>query len=89
MDTVAVLIKAGFIVYSPICHWRPIALTHDFPHQYSFWQRMDRAFIKNASGVIVLMLDGWRESIGVKDEIKLAKELRLPIMYIEVGEKFE
>lgn len=50
---------------------------------------MDRAFIKNASGVIVLMLDGWRESIGVKDEIKLAKELRLPIMYIEVGEKFE
>ena len=32
--------------------------------------------------LMVLMLDGWVESVGVQAEIKIAKELGIPVQYI-------
>jgi hypothetical protein len=35
--------------------------------------------------VAVLMLDGWRESIGVQAEIAIARELCKPVTFLRVN----
>ena len=39
--------------------------------------------------VVVLMLDGWRESVGVQAEIAIARELEKPITYLSAGTRTE
>lgn len=53
------------------------------PDDYEFWQRFCRSFVAKADQVLVLNLDGWETSGGTKDEIKVAKELNIPVYLIE------
>lgn len=76
------LMRAGRIVYSPVAHSHPIA-QHGLPTDWSYWERADRAFIEVCDDVVVLKLDGWRESEGVQCEIQIATELGKPVRYIE------
>jgi hypothetical protein len=82
LEVVARFINHGFPVYCAVVHWRNVAVEHNLPHGYEFWKKMDRLFISKSDGIVVLQLPGWRESIGVTDEIEIAKSLKLPIMYI-------
>lgn len=72
--------------YALIC---PITTSHNFvPYMKSgnfgfkgFWERLDLFYISMCHEVVVLMLDGWKESVGVQAEIEYAKELGIPIKY--------
>lgn len=77
------LMKEGKQVFSPISHTHPIAEVSELPLGWDFWQEYDRAFLEHAKEVIVLMLPGWQDSTGVTAEIKIAKELGIPVRYIE------
>lgn len=79
----AKLMSAGLLIYSPISHTHPIAEAGDLPLGWDFWRAYDTAFIEHSGKLIVLMLDGWRDSKGVTAEIKLAQELGCPIEYID------
>lgn len=79
----AELMRAGELVYSPISHTHPIAEAGDLPLGWDFWQKYDTAFIEHSKRVVVLQLDGWRESKGVTAEIKIAQSLGTPIDYID------
>jgi len=35
--------------------------------------------------VVVVMLDGWRESVGVQAEIAIARELGKPVTFLSAG----
>ena len=78
----AELMREGRIIFSPISHTHPIAL-HGLPKDWNYWQKYDLIFIRLCSKMIVLMLDGWQQSIGVQNEIKIAKELSKPIEYMK------
>ena len=52
------------------------------PWDWDFWQRFDGKYLRRCDGVVVLMLDGWRESAGVRAEIRLAGELGKPMTYL-------
>ena len=69
----AELMRAGHIVFSPVAQCHPIA-QHGLPTDWSYWERVDRRFLEVCDEVVVLMLDGWRESVGVR-EIESAGEL--------------
>lgn len=73
------LMERGWVVYSPISHNHSIALHYDLSTGWDYWGRLDRAFIKHALLMAVLMLPGWRESVGVTAEIAIAKEFNVPI----------
>lgn len=79
----ASLMKEGRFIFSPISHTHPIAL-YGLPKGWDYWQRYDLVFIQQCEKVIVLMLPGWKESIGVQREIEIAKRLEKPIEYMEV-----
>ncbi len=79
------LLHAGRVVFSPIAHSHPLA-QHGLPGNWHFWERYDRAFLERCDEVMVLMLDGWQESVGVQAEIRIARELGKPVRFLGVEE---
>ena len=75
------LMARGCMVFSPISHTHPIAEAGDLPRGWEFWSEYDRTFIEWADVVLVLMVDGYRESKGVQSEIRLASELGKAVFY--------
>lgn len=75
------LLHAGHVVFSPITHSHPLA-QHGLPGNWQFWERYDREFLQRCDEVVVLMLPGWRKSVGVQAEIRIARELGKPVRYL-------
>ena len=78
----ATLLHAGPAVYSPIVHSHPL-VAHGLPTDWSFWSRFDQPFLEIADGMVVLMLVGWRDSVGVREELRIAEEIGIPVIYLE------
>ena len=81
----AILMRAGITVFSPISHSHPIA-RFGLPTSWEFWLPLDREFLMRCDLLGILTLSGWRESVGVQAEIRLAQELGLPVVLIELSE---
>jgi len=77
------MMRRGEHVFSPISHTHPIALAGDLPKGWEFWQAYDRAMLRACGKLAVLMQDGWQESVGVQAEIAIAREMGLPVEFIE------
>jgi len=75
------LVRAGHVVFAPIVHCHPL-VEYGFPTEWSFWERVDRAYLERCDELVVLMLEGWEESVGVRAELALAAELGKPIRYL-------
>ncbi|MCC7424464.1 MAG: DUF1937 family protein [Planctomycetaceae bacterium] len=75
------LMLAGHAVFSPILHSHPL-VGHGLPAAWDFWERIDREHLQRCDEVLVLMLDGWEESVGVAAEIRIAGELGKPVGYL-------
>src|ERR1035437_5608982 len=78
------LMGQGEVVFSPISHTHPIAVRSTLPRGWDYWERVDREFILASAKLVVAMIDGWRESIGVQAEISIAKDHGIPIEYLRV-----
>ena len=78
----ALLFMRGEIIFSPLSHSDPIQkyMTED----HIDWYEYDLEVMRRACNVVyVLMLDGWKESVGVKGEIEEAERLDLPVVYLD------
>ncbi len=73
----------GGVAYSTIVAMHHLTEKYELPADYSFWQHHCRTMISCAREVYVLCLDGWKESVGVSDEIRIANDLNKDIKYIE------
>jgi len=79
-----VMLARGELVLSPIVHSHPIALaTPNTRADWQAWERLDRRLLSSCDSLAVLMLPGWRESHGVTMEIAIARDLRMPIRYVD------
>ena len=78
----AELMRAGTHVFSPIAHAYPIS-RHGLPGDWAYWEAYDRAMLARCDALTVLRLPGWEESTGVQAEIQIARELGLPIEFID------
>lgn len=76
------LLEAGEIVFSPIvyCH-ELLNWMGNIPE--TAWLRIDRAFFNACNEVVVLALDGWKESLGVRDEIQWSLETGKPVRLLD------
>lgn len=77
------IIQMGYFVFSPISHTHPIASAGKLPRGWGYWEKYDRRMLLNCDQVIVLMLDGWQQSIGVTNEIKIARDYHIDVKYME------
>lgn len=80
----AELMLRGKRVFSPIAHSHPIEV-HGMTELMdgTFWMKQDGPLLVHASELIVLMLNGWEESKGVQEEIRICTLINKPISYME------
>jgi len=78
------LFNDGINVYSPITQHHTIARHGDtISLSTAEWMEFDLTFLSVANQMYVLMLDGWKESKGLNQEIKYARANHIPIEYIK------
>jgi len=78
----AALIRAGHVVFCPIVHSHPL-VEFDLPTDWQSWERIDREFLRRCDEIVVLMLEGWETSAGVRAELAFAAEVGLPVHFLE------
>lgn len=74
----------GKSLFAPIAYTHNYALDYGMPFDAKFWYEFNDGFIRNCEEVWILMLPGWKESVGVQGEIKRADELGKPVIYKEI-----
>jgi hypothetical protein len=78
------LIRAGVPVFSPVIHSHPVAFLCDIdPLDHSIWLSAERPMLDAACGLIILRLEGWKESIGLREERKLFAAAGKPEVMME------
>lgn len=82
-DACGHLMQQGRLVYSPIAYGYPISKRKNLPTDWAYWKMTCQEMLSRCQILIVLMLPGWKESVGVLAEIKIAKELGLKIQYMD------
>ena len=68
----SILLSRKVWVYSPIVHCHQMAVDHSLPTDAEFWKEYNYTMIDASEGVWVLCIDGWRQSLGILDELKHA-----------------
>lgn len=71
----------GLSLFAPIAYTHEYARDFGMPYDAAFWFHFNLGFIKGCDAVWVLELPGWKESVGVQGEIKLAKTLNKPVKH--------
>ncbi len=79
----AYLTSQGRVVFAPISAWHHIAKKYKLPGNFEYWAILDEEFIKRCDKLLVIKLNGWKESKGLKLELKLANKYGKPIEYID------
>jgi hypothetical protein len=77
------LLRQDVYVFAPIAYNAPWE-RHDLPGDWTFWEPFDKAFVERMDAVVVLTIDGWKESVGVTAEIEFAKEKNIPVKYLSL-----
>lgn len=68
--------------FSPIVHCHELKKIVDLPYEHEFWLEYDCHILKRCSKLLVLRIDGWEKSRGVRMEMDFATANGIPIEYI-------
>lgn len=82
----AMLVKKGRVVYSPITMTHPIDVIlagTSATLGSDYWVNFDTTFMAACTEIIVLRLDGWDQSSGVRRELAFFRERGLPVSFID------
>lgn len=71
------------IIFSPILYTHHMARRQELPTDAASWKFFNDQMMNLATIMWVLMIPGWKESLGVQNEIAYANDIGLPIEYIE------
>ena len=63
-----------------------IALSADKTLGSDFWVEFDEAFMDKCSEMIILQIEGWEQSSGVKREIEFFTNASKPISFMQESE---
>lgn len=79
---VALLINEGHWPYSPIAHSHSVATYGNLEGHFDFWQDFDREMIRRTDEFWIALIDGWRDSKGLKAEQEFAKAIGKPVKFV-------
>lgn len=84
-DWVMSEIKAtGLSLFAPIAYTHEYARDFGMPFDAKFWYNFNKGFIIPCSEMWVLMMPGWKDSVGIQGEIDLCNQLGIPVVYKEL-----
>ena len=71
-------------VYSPIVHWHNVAAMYDLPRDAEWWKQTNFAMIRRCQSMMILCVNGTRDSKGCREEYELAQYLMMPVSFINI-----
>lgn len=80
--TVGYLIDNGMHAYSPITESAQYQKNAGLDGTWDFWGTRDTDILRRMDELLVLMLPGWEDSVGVAAEVEIAKRLGMKISYM-------
>ncbi len=84
MEYCSKLLSEGKSCISAVVFGHPIVkLNGNVRVDWQGWKELCTTLIISSSQLHVLMLDGWENSIGVQEEIKIAQRLKIKVLYIK------
>jgi hypothetical protein len=84
----AQMIQEGTTVFSPVVYGHALA-GEGLPGDWSFWEGHDAEYLMLCDEVVVLQVDGWKESERVREEVRLAEQLGKLVRYVESNHRAE
>jgi hypothetical protein len=80
----AMLLRQGVdIVFSPIAHNHGIAIHGGLGLDADAWWEQSEAMLRVCDDVVVLMIPGWGESVGVQQEIRESRRFVCRVKYMD------
>lgn len=73
------LYRQDYLPMSPIAHWHRIAQRNKLPTEAMAWTEWNRQWVYASDAVVVLELNGWRDSQGIAMEVAWANENETPV----------
>lgn len=86
----AELMDRGFVVFSPITHGHQVVkhLSKEHPHDHDFWMGQCIPILARCDAVVILPMNGWESSRGLRDEVKAAQARGIPVYTYETSPQF-
>jgi len=75
-------LEAGIPVFSPVAYGHSVSKQSKGSSPGQFWDEVQLRFMQPADGLIVVQMDGWTVSEGIRGEIRWFREARRPIIYV-------
>lgn len=88
-EVAAKLMNEGYIVFSPISHSHPLAVSHQMPGTWDFWKEFDESFILgwcDEVWVVVIGENGYdlcEKSKGINAEVTIAMDNYIPVKWYD------
>jgi hypothetical protein len=82
MQVLKGLLEKRMWTFSPIVHCHELKKIADLPHEHEFWLDYDCHILKQCDELLVLRIEGWETSRGVKMEMDFAKANSIPISFL-------
>jgi hypothetical protein len=82
-DAVVRLTDARHVVFSPVVISGELVIYTIITFDSAWWYEWSMDFLRAATEVWVLCIDGWKTSKGVQDEIAEALRLGKPVKYLD------
>lgn len=79
----AKLNSEGIIAFSPIVYGHTLLDYKEMPTNWGFWQTFCLSFLQHCDELHVYMMEGWKMSSGIREEIKYAEENNILVKFIE------
>lgn len=78
------LMRQGNLVHSPVVSYHHLVHTFTLPTDWDYWEGLCKAYLSISDRLIIFTINGWDKSVGVKQEIALAKEQGIKIQYMDL-----
>jgi len=78
----AYLMNLGVVIFSPITHSHPLA-AYNLPTGWDYWKSQDLSYLTVCESIIAVTLDGWKESIGLQDEVNIMKDMGKKVSFFD------
>ena len=82
------LVSQGKVVVSPITYGHTLLDFKEMPSNWEFWSHFCSSILFKCDRLIVYKMEGWDKSLGVDEEISIARDHGIPVEYLEYDENF-
>lgn len=77
------LIQQGNMIYCPVAHGHALAECGDLPGDIQYWRLLNMPILEVCGELWIGTLDGWMDSDGIKDEVKIMHADLKPIFTVD------